>query len=84
MPYIKEERRLRLNESIMRLGERIKEPGELNYVFYCLAREYVKKFGLSYKILNEVIGVFAACKAEFIRRVVSPYEDKKIEENGDI
>jgi len=31
-----------------------------------------------------VIGALEACKLEFYRRAVVPYEDKKIKENGDV
>jgi hypothetical protein len=40
--------------------------------------------GLSYKSINDVIGVLECVKQEFYRRIAVPYEDKKIEQNGDI
>ena len=30
------------------------------------------------------MGVLECCKLEFYRRVAAPYEDIKIEENGDV
>lgn len=84
MPYITKERKMRLNESVSRLNERIESPGELNYVFFTLAFGYLKKFGMRYAILNEIMGVFSSCASEFYRRVVIPYEDDKRRENGDV
>jgi hypothetical protein len=59
-------------------------PGDLNYLMTCLTHAYIKRKGLNYASLNDVKGVFAAASDEFTRRVVNPYEDKKIEENGDV
>ena len=56
-----------------------------NYVMFMLALKLVTKLGGSrYCILQDIVGTFECCKAEFIRRVVSPYEDGAIEKNGDI
>lgn len=40
--------------------------------------------GWRYKNLNRAHGTFLSAAAEFYRRIVSPYEDKCIENNGDI
>jgi hypothetical protein len=58
--------------------------GDLNYLFTKLAIAYVKEHGLSYQRLNDVVGALDGAKAEFQRRVVAPYEDTKIRENGDV
>jgi hypothetical protein len=58
-------------------------PGELNYLITKLCLDYlggVKR----YSKYNEVIGVLECAKLEMYRRAVSPYEDKKIAENGDV
>jgi hypothetical protein len=31
-----------------------------------------------------VVGALEACKLEFYRRVVTPYEENKMKENGDV
>ena len=59
-------------------------PGELNYVITQTVRQYVNEYGVSYSRLNDVIGVLEAVKLELYRRVVGPYEDLKIAENGDV
>lgn len=38
----------------------------------------------NYKDLNAAIGVLECCKLELYRRVIAPYEDTKIVENGDV
>lgn len=38
----------------------------------------------TYKDLNDAIGALEACKLEFYRRVIVPYEDQKIKSNGDV
>ena len=44
---------------------------------------YLKFHGLSYQTCNDIVGALDNCKDEFRRRVQHPYEDGKIEENGD-
>jgi hypothetical protein len=39
---------------------------------------------LSYRILNNAVGAAESAKTEFQRRIVGPYEDSKIAENGDV
>lgn len=93
MPYIKEEDRLELLGALdpFYIGEgHIDEipcpsnAGELNYVITVIITEYLKRKGLRYQQINDVVGALEGAKAEFYRRVVVPYEDKKIEENGDV
>lgn len=66
------------------MGPHIISQGELNYCITVLVHEYLKAHGQSYRTMNDCIGVLDAAKAEFYRRVVAPYEDIKIEQNGDI
>jgi len=49
-----------------------------------LAKEYLIVHGKGYRTMNEVLGAFDAASKEFYRRVVAPYEDEKIEQNGDV
>jgi len=86
MPYIKEERRRMLNDTVDKLVEDINansRAGELNYIITNLL--VLSLWGEeSYKLHNENIGVLESVKLEYYRRLVAPYEDEKIEENGDI
>lgn len=57
-------------------------PGELNYIITTLIHEYIKRKGLSYTTLNDVLGVLSGVDLELKRCVIAPYEDKKRRENG--
>ena len=58
--------------------------GELNYALTKVIQGYMLRTGLSYTIINDVIGALEGAKLEFYRRVAVPYENKKIAENGDV
>ena len=81
MPYIKKEDRLRLDKWIDESGALTE--GELNYVFTRLLLNSNPQ-ERHYKDWNALIGVLEACKLEFYRRRVAPYEDDAIKRNGDI
>jgi hypothetical protein len=49
-----------------------------------ICQDYIKDKGLSYQTLNDVLGALEGCKLELYRRQVAPYEDKKIQANGDV
>lgn len=82
MPYIQDRDRERLEPNLN--NPRPKKPGELNYVLTMIVLRYVEDRGLSYTTINEVVGVLTAARDEFYRRVAVPYENRKIEENGDV
>lgn len=46
--------------------------------------QYVKNKGLSYQTCNDVMGAISGAGYEFYRRIVAPYEEGKIAENGDV
>lgn len=88
MPYIKKDRRTELVD-FKRMGIDVKSrevstSGELNFVITSILCDYLNKYGLSYATINDIVGVLECAKIEFYRRIASPYEDKKIEENGDV
>lgn len=81
MPYIKPDRRAFLREydyTPLPLTA-----GELNYVFSRLA-DRVLGNEPSYEDIDMVMGALECCKHEIYRRVASPYEDRKMGENGDV
>lgn len=80
MPYIKKERR---GFSIENGGD-ADTPGELNYFLTLHILSYLLRHGESYTNYNAVIGVLENIKLELYRRKIAPYEDKKMEENGDV
>jgi hypothetical protein len=82
MPYILPERRPELDVIIEQFPGL--DDGQLNYVFTLLAHKCVQERGLRYVNLNALVGVFDCAKMEFYRRVVVPYEKRKIAENGGV
>ncbi len=58
--------------------------GDLNYKITKLCDSYLTQNGLNYSRINEVIGALECAKLELYRRVAAPYEDIKIEQNGDV
>ena len=83
MPYIDMRTRGMFKPISQRLVP-LEATGVLNYQITCLLKDYLAVNGLCYKTLNDIVGAVECAKQEFIRRVVNPYEDKKIEENGDV
>lgn len=91
MPYIKEEKREELDSCIDNLIKCLDPEkdlmidnilGDINYTF---SRILGGLMGTpSYNKIAMITGVLENIKQEFYRRVASPYEDKKILENGDI
>lgn len=84
MPYVDNSLREDLNSKVSYAGRSIETAGELNYLITRLLNEYVNSHGKSYATLNEVIGALECSKLELYRRIVAPYEDLKIEQNGDV
>jgi len=87
MPYIKMERRKRLELSIKLIIDFLREvpeeyrDGEINYIVtVILKRSYDPKY-FNY---NRAIGVLECVKQEFYRKVVAPYEELKEKENGSV
>jgi hypothetical protein len=79
MPYITKKEREDLE-----YGSPIKTAGQLNYCITKMIKQYMEDKKLSYQVINDIVGALDGAKVEFQRRVVAPYEDKKIEENGDV
>ena len=87
MPYILPADRAKLKtatDAIASVIDKTSTAGDLNYMISLMAKAYINAKGLRYEHLNAVVGALDSCKAEFQRRVVAPYEDQKIGENGDV
>lgn len=80
MPYIPKSLRACLDDGTI---EPI-NPGDLNYKITSICLDYLDVLPPSYRAMNEIIGVLECVKQEFYRRVVVPYKEQKILENGDI
>ena len=88
MPYILKTEREKFNDLIKIIVHDLSESGEydgkLNYVVSSIINGILKERGKNYHELNKMIGVVECVKQELYRRLAAPYEDKKIEENGDV
>ena len=83
MPYIADKDRLDIDCYVNRLE--LETPGELNYAITRMIDNYIIDLGkLSYSRGNEVVGVLECAKLEFYRKILAPYEDKKLSENGGV
>jgi len=81
MPYVKPERRHKLDNIVSQMAEHLKLDGDLNYVLFAYCRRHVKP---SYNNYKNFIGELNEAVAEIRRRMLAPYEDEKIKENGDV
>jgi hypothetical protein len=78
MPYIRNILRVAIAE-----GSPPQNAGELNYCITKMLLEYMgDKY--DYQKLNDISGAMTEALAEFRRRVIVDYEQKKIETNGDV
>jgi len=84
MPYILKQYRGAFDQHLKAVGPHTTSVGDLNYCITHLCHSYLKAHGKSYTTMNDIIGVLEAAKMEFNRRIVAPYEDIKIQENGDM
>lgn len=96
MPYIKPDDRPRFSKMLSELeacGEI--SSGDANYIITKICHYYVYRKGERYtnhndivgaleNVKDEVKGIVECAKLELYRRRTAPYEDKKIQENGDV
>lgn len=87
MPYIKKEQRPDIDKIIDPLISHLKslpleeQDGSLNYaVTKIIKNVYPQK----YFYYNRALGVLTAITHELYRKIIGPYEDIKIAENGDV
>ena len=87
MPYIKKEDRPQLDEFLQPLIAHLRklpleeQDGALNYTVTKILKELYEPRYFNY---NRAMGVLSSIQAEWYRRDIAPYEDKKIIENGDV
>ena len=88
MPYIKQEDRNKYEPELHKLTDSIlnnlPSKGELTYLLYVISLNYIKKHGKSYTNISSAISCLIDAAEELRRKELSPYEDQKIKENGDI
>ena len=87
MPYIKKAKRPEIDKLIDPLIKQLsslpteEQDGALNYA---VTKVIKNVYPTKYFHLNRALGVLTAISYELYRVVVSPYEDTKIKENGDV
>lgn len=82
MPYIPQQRRAELGHIIYQMESAdIKADGDLNYILYRYCKDNVKP---SYNNYKNFCAELRQCATEIERRMLAPYEDQKIDENGDV
>lgn len=83
MPYILPEKRKPIDDALIWVEPHLKCAGDFNYAITRLVHLYLKQ-KVSYARINEMVGMLDCCKMELYRKVAGPYEDEKIEQNGDM
>ena len=82
MPYIKKDKRLEMDiivDSMVNAG--VNANGDLNYILYKFAKYHIEPGYNNYK---NFLGELNEAAEEIRRRLLAPYEDKKIIENEDV
>jgi hypothetical protein len=80
MPYISHEEKIDIDA-----GMQPATPGQLTYAITRLAVRFAREQGkIRFATLCLVIGAIVCAAFEFYRRVVAPYEDAKMAQNGDV
>lgn len=91
MPYIKQEKRDLLEKPIEAVRDALRQlesddpennfEGNMNYVISSLIARCYK---VSYRDINDVVGMLNCVKDEYYRRVAVPYENQKAHDHGDV
>lgn len=86
MPYIDKKQRDVCDSLLKELLDKICYKTKTGILNYIITKILLKAVGQTptYSRYNELIGTLECVKMEFYRRVVVPYENKKIKENSDI
>jgi len=84
MPYIKKSERIFFDTHLNSIGPYTTSKGELNYCVTQLALHYIKDHGKTYTNISEAAAALVDAADEIKRRLLAPYENQKIEENGDL
>jgi len=90
MPYIKQEDRSQYDSLVEDVVDALTDhgfkPADVGHVNYVVSSIIWKLFDSNkkYANANSLAGVLSCVDKEFYRRKVAPYEDEKIQENGDL
>lgn len=82
MPYVTKDKRVYLEDILSAMENTgIRADGDLNYILYAYCKRKIKP---SYNNYKNFCGELRQCATEIERRLLGPYEDQKIVENGDV
>ena len=82
MPYIKKEKREIMDDIVTEMARRpVLADGDLNYILFSYCKYHIKP---SYNNYKNYCGELRQCVSEIERRLLGPYEEIKIKENGDV
>ncbi len=84
MPYIKDKYKKEMVDPINNLFMFIESKGDLNYAICELVGKIIINSGISYTIISETIDTIHDVEMELRRRLLDPYEDIKLQKNGDV
>lgn len=79
MPYLESKDRKRLLKTL-----EPKSKGELNYLITVLMVNYIDRVGLNYQNASDAMAAATDAAAEFKDKVLQPYENLKMIQNGGI
>lgn len=79
MPYIPQSEKIKVDQD-----KSITNAGQFNYALNQVISAYIDQNKFNYQTCNDIIGAMECAKMELYRRLVAPYEDKKILQNGDV
>jgi hypothetical protein len=79
MPYIPKSEKAKVDQDNL-----ITNAGQFNYALNQVISIYLEQNSMSYQTCNDIIGAMECAKMELYRRLLAPYEDKKILQNGDV
>ena len=87
MPYVRQEDRTEhlVDAAVTGAGE-VVGVGQLTYLLVATCAEYmiINSQPFSYALFAEVIAALECAKLELYRRIGTPYEERKKQENGDV
>jgi hypothetical protein len=84
MPYIKQMSREYFEDHLINIVRGVQNTGDLTYCIYKLMIMLTEKWGKDFRNMSSILSETECAKLEFYRRIMAPYEDKKIDENGDV
>ena len=82
MPYITQGRRSIYDKIVNEMKRlNVKANGDLNYILFAFCKRFIEP---SYNNYKNFCGELRQCATEIERKILAPYEDQKILENGDV